>query len=550
MPLDNLRNCHVVSSCLALSAIFLLLPLSASAQDSARGDATTAEVQASATLETERCGVDEDCDDSDVRATPGSAGDLDGDGFDDAVEQANYNNSRSNRANIVAPDGDTNVCDGVTCPDGSCAATADMCGDTATAADSVCNGYLCDSGECVTSEAMCGVVDEIEMAADSVCDGYLCDSGECVSEELWCDVDFDFEVDTATAADSVCNGYLCNDGTCASSEAMCGINFEDLPAAVAKCPANSPIRCGDGSCSAEVDRCLAIERQIDSPGRSAGANSGSGDGGLSDGAQPEIIDNERVQDNNSSRPGNAGGVTPRDTDDDGDGLDDGTEGAQNHNSSRSNRHNLRSVFSDTDADGRPEVTLRNGAFMPVDQASQGSADAAGDGVVCWGRAEDEEGKVYSWGRGICIAGTATANATTTAQARLAALQVRGDEVRGWTEEQQAAWREFRETRATTTAEERLVEQMVETTRANSRVQEIRSDEDGVGMQYRAEMRLFGLIPLERNVSAEVTTAGEVEVDYPWYRFLSRVPEQSTIRKILTDLQVVHGSGGGAGRVSI
>lgn len=419
MPLDNLRNCHVVSSCLALSAIFLLLPLSASAQDSARGDATTAEVQASATLETERCGVDEDCDDSDARATPGSAGDLDGDGFDDAVEQANYNNSRSNRANIVAPDGDTNVCDGVTCPDGSCAATP----------------------------------------------------AECPVER----------------------------------------NAEMLPPA----------------------------EDLDSD-----------DDGLDDGS-------ERAQNHNSSRSNETEDVAPDDADSDGDGLSDGAqpkivenERVQNHNSSRSNRHNLRSVFSDTDADGRPEVTLRNGAFMPVDQVSQGSADAAGDGVVCWGRAEDEEGKVYSWGRGICIAGTATANATTTAQARLAALQVRGDEVRGWTEEQQAAWREFRETRATTTAEERLVEQMVETTRANSRVQEIRSDEDGVGMQYRAEMRLFGLIPLERNLSAEVTTAGEVEVDYPWYRFLSRVPEQSTIRNILTDLQVVHGSGGGAGRVSI
>lgn len=460
---------------------------------------------------------------------------------------------------------EANVCDGVTCSDGSCAATADMCGDVEMsadsvcdgylcdsgecassaamcglldeevdmAADSVCNGYLCDNGDCATSEAMCGVVDEIDMAVDSVCNGFVCDSGQCVSDEVWCGVEFDFEIDAAvTAADSVCNGYLCNDGTCVSSQAMCGL---DLEADVAKCPADSPIRCGDGSCSSEVDRCLAIEdRVIREGGRTVGA-----------GAAPE-----QAQNHNSSRSNETEGVTPDDAD--GDGYGDTDERA-NYNNSRSNRATVsdpdsdddgladgteatRAIFTDTDADGRPEVSLRGNSFVAV-EGSEGAATGGGR-VKCWSRAEAEDGNVYAWGQGICIAGEAAAGASETAQARLAALQVRGDDVRGWSEEQQAAWRTFRESRTTTTPEERLVERMVETTKQNERIQEITSDDESIGMRYRAEMRLFGFIPMERSVTAQVAADGEVEVDYPWYRFLTRVPEKDVVRDTMSELQTL------------
>ncbi|MGM0633797.1 MAG: hypothetical protein ACQETO_11585 [Pseudomonadota bacterium] len=45
---------------------------------------------------------------------------------DGAGDRANYNNSRSNKSTVAGPD--TNVCDGVTCSDGSCAATPAECG--------------------------------------------------------------------------------------------------------------------------------------------------------------------------------------------------------------------------------------------------------------------------------------------------------------------------------------------------------------------------------------------------------------------------------------
>lgn len=442
--------------------------------------------------------------------------------------EANYNNTRSNRSSISISN-ETNVCDGVTCPDGSCAATADQCTAEEMAADSVCNGYLCDNGECTSSAAMCGVTEAVDMVADSVCNGYLCDDGQCVSDEAWCGIDFDFEVGAATAADSVCNGYLCDDGTCTSSAAMCGISFDESVASVATCPAASPIRCGDGSCSSEVDRCLAIESQIREGGRTIDA-----------GNAPE--QNRAPVDTDAD-----GMPDVRDEDSDGDGLDDGTERAQDYNSTRSNKPS-RAVFSDTDADGRPEVSLRGGALVAVNNNDEEVAVAADGQVKCWGQAEDEDGKVYAWGRGICVAGVASENASETAQARLSALQVRGDDVRAWSEEQQAQWREYRESRATSSAEERMIERMVEKTQANERIREITADDDGIEIQYQAEIRLFGFLPFNRTVEARSTAEGEVSVDYPWYRFLSTVPEDSMIRNTLQDLQSVGIGGGGAGKV--
>jgi hypothetical protein len=43
----------------------------------------------------------------------------------------NYNNTRSNRSTVAAPI-DNNICDGATCPDGSCAPTTDQCAMTET----------------------------------------------------------------------------------------------------------------------------------------------------------------------------------------------------------------------------------------------------------------------------------------------------------------------------------------------------------------------------------------------------------------------------------
>lgn len=473
----------------------------------------------------------------------------------EASQEANYNNSRSNRAN-VSDSGETNVCDGATCADGSCAATPAECGAEETAVDSVCNGYLCDNGECATSASMCGVLEEeIDMVADSVCSDYLCDDGECVSDEAWCGVDFDFEVEAGVAADSVCNGYLCNDGTCVSSAAMCEMNFEELEAAIATCPADSPIRCGDGSCSGDVAVCRAIEARLSTP--------------------TDADVESRAQNHNSSRSNRTEGVAATenvDGDSDGDGLDDGTETtrrddedcdddescvrpgeanrAQDYNAARSNKPS-RAIFSDTDTDGRPEVSFRGGAFVNVsnDPPTASAQNDGEGGVYCWGRAEGDAGKIYSWGRGICVASDATANASDTAQERLAALQVRGDDVRAWSDEQRSAWQEFRQTRATSTDEERLIERIVEKTQANERIREISADDEEVGMEYEADMRLFGVIPLQRTVNARATVAGEVTIDYPWYRFLSRVPEQSVIQETLRELQSLQVGGGGAGKAT-
>ena len=452
---------------------------------------------------------------------------------------ANYNNTRSNRSTVVGP-GETNVCDGVTCADGSCAATEDECSAVTPVTESVCNGYLCDDGQ-------------------------------CVSDEVWCGIDFDFAVDSpATAIDSVCNGYLCDDGTCMSSEAMCGFDFEEISGSAAACPAGSPVRCGDGSCSDSAERCLAIEKSMELAATPGSMPDYDDPDVAADFPDPGFPENENVadsaQNHNSSRSNRTDGIvapndaetgldeddvagedynsprsnrsinnpaddvnlcdgvtcadgscaptadacdgddvagedynTPRsnrsikapeddivDSDSDGDGIDDATEGAQNYNSSRSNKPS--SIFDDSRE--RPEImagpngfTRLDGSSLTDNVATTSAADAAtnaasaqADGRVhCWGRAKDENGKVYAWGQGICVALDASAEQSATATARIAALQVTGDEVRTWSEEERSAWQEYRKKRGTTSPAEQLAEQMIMETQADERIKEIRAN---------------------------------------------------------------------------
>ena len=59
-------------------------------------------------------------------------------------------------------------------------------------------------------------------------------------------------------------------------------------------------------------------------------------------------------------------------------------------------------------------------------------------------------------------------------------------------------------------------------------------EEGAEVRYRTTMKLFGVLPLERELVARVRSGGEAEVDYPWYRFLSSVPQEEQIRGLLAE----------------
>lgn len=380
---------------------------------------------------------------------------------------------------------------------------------------------------------------DLSGATDASYDLDVRTSGDCDDNDERCapsdahSISVTKELDKATPAapdTNVCDGVTCPDGSCAATSDQCtatAVNPDYL----------DPDDDGDGL-DDSVERAIREGGQtIDAgtiPERSRVQTDVDGDG-LDDGAG-------RAQSHNSSRSNRTEGVANDDMDSDGDGFgDEEMEPVQDYNATRSNKPS-RAVFSDTDADGRPEVSMRGGTFVEVDNEGNETNVRAGGGagghVYCWGRAEDDEGTMYAWGRGICIAGVATENASEQAQNQLAALQVRGDDVRGWSATERAAWQNYRQARATTSPEEELVAAMVEKTQSNERIQEITSDDESIEMRYRTELRLFGIIPIQRDVAAQASADGAVTVDYPWYRFLSRVPEQATIQSTLNELQAL------------
>ncbi|MEX0910046.1 MAG: hypothetical protein WDZ75_01995 [Candidatus Paceibacterota bacterium] len=74
---------------------------------------------------------------------------------------------------------------------------------------------------------------------------------------------------------------------------------------------------------------------------------------------------------------------------------------------------------------------------------------------------------------------------------------------------------------------------------NETITEIVTNDEETEVRYKTRLRLFGFIPLTVTAVAQANTEGEVRVRYPWYRFLSRVSEDSTIKDLALELRTTH-----------
>jgi hypothetical protein len=331
------------------------------------------------------------------------------------------------------------------------------------------------------------------------------------------------------------------------------------------------VSCPDGSCAATVDECVVAATTI-SPDIYVHDNNPDSDKedildmNMVESSVPDYLDVDDDNDgiitqevsHNSSRS-NRTEDRQIDPDDDGDqsqmewqvgaepdDLDiadpDDIEFAQDYNSTRSNR--IKSVFgggSNPDGDNWPEATLRAGTFVTIDTVEGGSNDHSDldRRVVCWGRAEDENGQVYSWGRGLCVAPEVTVRADATARDRIAAMQVRGSEVRAWDEEEQFAWLEYQASQRNNIPELQLFNHIIEQTQENKKINEIIVNENGVEMRYRAKMRLFGIVPIHRDIATRASADGLIETSYPWYGFLTTKPDRKIISSTLTSVMSMY-----------
>ena len=214
--------------------------------------------------------------------------------------------------------------------------------------------------------------------------------------------------------------------------------------------------------------------------------------------------------------------------------DDSIEPAQDYNSTRSNRRK-NSFFNpedgvDSDDDGDGIITVHERNILEVRQGGPSwrcSVEAA----------TDSEGEVYCWGQGVRAVATGDEDsdgAVNTGTRVLNYLQVRANDVRSWSAEDKEALRSFRESEGGKNTPERAAAVITEKVLDNEKIEEMEVSEKGVRMRYRAEMKLFGLFSITREVDASISENGDVDIDLPWYSFISRKPDNSNIREVLMD----------------
>ena len=289
---------------------------------------------------------------------------------------------------------------------------------------------------------------------------------------------------------------------------------------------------------------------------------------------------------------------------DGDGVDLGEPGnrAQNHNSSRSNRTSgaayadpdldtdqsqvewqMRTEQNDEDSIDEDDIVFaqdynstrsnrrKNEFFNPDDAEDDESGVATVSAerlativndppnVRCGAIAArtDEEGKLYCWGSGVRAAaigeGDEDGNLATSTRV-LRQLSVRGEEIRAWSEQERTEFRRYSEISEGQNTPEATLTAITNLVLENDRIRDLEVAGEETQMTYRAEMRLFGVVPIHRDIAARASADGLVKISYPWYRFLARTPDTNTIESVLrtvrNSISDHRGKGGGSGKVSI
>lgn len=285
------------------------------------------------------------------------------------------------------------------------------------------------------------------------------------------------------------------------------------------------VTCADGSCAATADECSAATQSVGDP-------------------IPDIditTDQPQTRIREGGRTIEAGTAPERartePVDTDGDGFGDPTERAQDYNAARSNKPTSRADDESTDPDddgdgvptraggGRDATTPLLFDVLRRNQENSGDLDADGRPEVAASMSgfikfDDINGEVRE--------------DPDTGERRLNSVAVAARDLRNWTTVDRAAFTRLREAVASNTPEHvslRITERVL----ADDRIEEVEATETETRVRYRSSMKLFGFIPMEREVEARADATGEITIDYPWYRFISRVPDDTTIRTAAKDI---------------
>jgi hypothetical protein len=216
--------------------------------------------------------------------------------------------------------------------------------------------------------------------------------------------------------------------------------------------------------------------------------------------------------------------------------------AQDYNSSRSNKPNTAAnpfdgLDDDDDGDGLPtEARARAavqgklfGAYVSADATTGTKALKKGDRLSTSESENTSDGKP-DFARFSDITGEVRID-KETGRRELSSVAVAARNLRDWNSDDREAFDRLQTAVASNTPEQaslRIAQQVLN----NDRIEKIEATQTESRISYRAQIRLFGLIPVEREVQGRAQADGAVEIDYPWYRFLSTTPDREEIENQL------------------
>ncbi|MEX0933315.1 MAG: hypothetical protein WDZ74_01035 [Candidatus Paceibacterota bacterium] len=119
------------------------------------------------------------------------------------------------------------------------------------------------------------------------------------------------------------------------------------------------------------------------------------------------------------------------------------------------------------------------------------------------------------------------------------VRVSGSDVRGMSAEAKAQVRERLSVLSETNTANDFGLRVASAALENESITEILTNDEETEVHYRTRIHLFGFIPMTANAVARANTEGEVRVRYPWYRFLSRVSDEETMKELALELRASH-----------
>ncbi len=211
---------------------------------------------------------------------------------------------------------------------------------------------------------------------------------------------------------------------------------------------------------------------------------------------------------------------------------DDTAPAQDYNSTRSNKRE-NSFFDPTE--DQPDDDTAGVATVQAERLNtivNNPPDVRCGAVAA---RDNGGGQLWCWGSGVRAAaigeGDEDGNLATSTRV-LRQLSVRGEEVRSWNEQERAEFRRYSEMLEGQNTPEVTFTAITNLVLENDRIRNLEINDQEVQVTYRTQLRLLGFIPLERQVTARSSAAGDISISYPWYSFLSTKPEEGSLRNLL------------------